>query len=55
MIKIQDLAKFLDESNCIVLGINQVTKISEQPSTKFEETDLQQPLIKVHIKFYLSP
>jgi len=40
LIKGQALENILIESNCKVLAINQVTKISKQPSTKFEETDL---------------
>lgn len=41
LIKGQSLAKLLAESNCKILGINQVSKITEHPSTEFEETDLQ--------------
>jgi hypothetical protein len=40
MIKVQGLEKLLAESNCIVLGINQILEISKQSSTEFEEMDL---------------
>jgi hypothetical protein len=45
----------LAESNCRVLGINQISEITEHPSTEFEEVDLQQPIIKVQDKFSSSP
>jgi hypothetical protein len=46
-IKVQGLTKLLEESNCKVLGTNQIVEIAEQPSVEFQETDLQQPSIKV--------
>jgi hypothetical protein len=49
------MEKLLVESNCKVLGINQITDITKHPSVEYEETDLQQPLVKIHDKFSSSP
>jgi hypothetical protein len=55
LIKGQGLEKLLVESNCRVLGVNQITDITKHPSAENEETNLQQPLVKIHDKFSSSP
>jgi hypothetical protein len=41
LIKGQGLEKLLVESNCRVLGVNQIINITKHPSAEYEETYLQ--------------